>query len=94
MKNVKMVNGKELHKRYALHNFGLDQMDDELEWSDPEIVTDDPREIAVNVGGCENDDKNWCVEIYWADEYNEFVEGSDFDSATHFYNDVMEDYGL
>ena len=97
-KETMICNGVKYERRYALYDFGLDRLDDEIEWARPELVTDDPMEITAQVGGCEEDDEKWCVEIYWAyaegDNAGEFAEGSDFDTATHFYEQNHIEEGL
>lgn len=74
---------------YALYEMPLKELDEciqkGMDYGTPELVTSDPLEITVQVGGCESDDDRYCVEIYEADEYGEFVCGSDFDTPTHFY---------
>lgn len=84
-RETKERNGSTLYRRYALHHFGLDDYDKEIEFSVPEIDTFDPYEISAQVGGREEDDAQWCVEYYWADEDGEFIEGSDYDTATAHY---------
>ena len=78
-------NGEMLHKRYALYDFGIGDLEKEIEWAQPVMVTDDPLEITAQVGGCESDDAKWCVEIFWADEEGEFCDSYAYDSITHFY---------
>lgn len=84
-RKTKERNGSTLYRRYALYNFGLDQLEQEIQEAKPEIDTSNPYEISAQVGECEEDDKKWCVEYYWADENGEFVEGSDYDTATAHY---------
>lgn len=81
---------------YALYEMSLEELDHCVQngedYGCPVLVTADPREITVQVGGCESDDNHYCVEIYEADDNGEFVSGSDFDSATHFYEQHNPDH--
>lgn len=71
---------------YALHNFNVADLEKERpNCPAPEIVTDDPLKICQQVGDCESDNLHWCVETFIGDENGEFVEGSDFESATDHY---------
>lgn len=82
------VDGRKLHERFALYNKSLYRMMNhphEREFAIPVLVTDDPQEICNQVGGVDADDASWCVETFWADETDEFVDGSDYDTATHHY---------
>ena len=85
-RETKERNGYTLYRRYALYHFGLEDWEQEIQEARPEIDTADPYEISAQVGGREEDDKDWCVEYYWADEEGEFVEGSDFDTAMAHYS--------
>lgn len=84
-KRTREINGRLLYEKYALYNLSLDDLNREMEWARPEMVTYDPQEITAQVGGCPWDDEKWCVEIFWVDESGEFVEGSDLDTVTHFF---------
>lgn len=91
---VKNINGCAVYNRYALYNFGLEDLEKELINSDPVIDTFDPYEISEQVGGRKEDDKNWCVEYYRANIYGDFVDGSDFDTVTaHYANYHIEKGG-
>lgn len=74
---------------YALYEMSLDELDKRVQngedYGCPVLVTPYPFEITVQVGGCVSDGEKFCVEIYEADGNGEFVSGSDFDTATHFY---------
>ena len=84
-RETKEINGYTVYRRYALYHFGLDDLEKEIQEARPEIDTFDPYEISAQVGRREEDDKNWCIEYYWADEEGEFVAGSDYDTATEHY---------
>lgn len=76
-------------KMYALYHMSLEELDKMVQqghdYGMPELVTDNPYEISVQVGGCESDDDHWCVEYFTADEEGNFIDGSDFDPVSAHY---------
>ncbi len=74
---------------YALYHMSIKELNKMVQngqdYGTPELVTANPYEISVQVGGRESDDDKWCVEYFTADEYGNFIDGSDFDPVSEHY---------
>ena len=68
-----------LHKRYSLIDIPFEDFDHEQEYGTI-LDSNDPQDIIDNLVG------NQTIEEFWADEDDDFVEGSDFWDSEGFKN--------